>query len=299
MIPDFQTIMLPLLKLLSDKKDYHIRTITEKLADYFKLTDEEKRELLPSGQQYLFTNRVGWARTYLNKAGLLESPKRAVWRISKRGLDVLEQKPTKINVKFLKQFQEFNEFIKPKKHIVEKPKNAPETPEEVIENTYQELRTSLADELLKKVMELSPTFFERLVIELFVKMGYGGSIKEAGEAIGKSGDEGIDGIIKEDKLGLDIIYVQAKRWQPTSTVSRPEIQKFAGALQGKRAKKGIFIATSSFSKEATEYVKNIDPKIILIDGEQLAQLMIDYDIGVSRGSFYELKKIDTDYFSEE
>ena len=305
MIPDFQSIMLPLLNLLSDKNEWNIRTIVEKLAEHFNLTDEERRELLPSGRQPVFNNRVGWAKTYMKKAGLLDSPKRTTVVIAQRGLDVLSQNPLKINIKYLKQFPEFIEFVKPKK---DKSTNEKEnkhdeadiqTPDEIIENAYQEIRESLANELLAKVMELSPTFFERLVIELLVKMGYGGSIKEAGKAIGKSGDEGIDGTIKEDKLGLDIIYIQAKRWQSSNTVSRPEIQKFAGALQGKRAKKGIFISTSSFTKDAAEYVKTIDSKIILIDGKQLAQLMIDYDTGVSKGTNYEIKKIDTDYFSEE
>jgi len=304
MIPDFQAIMLPLLKLLSDKKEYHIRDITEKLADSFNLTEEERKEVISSGQ-YIFTNRVGWARTYLKKAGLLESPERAMYRITEQGLGVLNQNPAQINIKYLKQFPEFIAFTKSKKEKSDKgvkqveDTNDLQTPEEIIENAYQGIRSSLADELLNKVMELSPAFFERLVIELLVKMGYGGSIKEASAVIGKSGDEGIDGTIKEDKLGLDIIYIQAKRWQPGNTVSRPEIQKFVGALAGKSARKGIFITTTSFTKDATEYVEHLDTKVRLIDGEQLTDLMIDYDIGVSKGAIYEIKKIDTDYFSEE
>ena len=302
MIPDFQSMMLPLLQLFSDKKEHTLREAIDKLAEYFNLTDAERKELLSSGQQAVLDNRVGWARTYLKKAGLIESPRRAIFKITERGLDILKQKPLRIDIKYLKQFPEILEFIKPKTDIQGPETNLEtdtQTPEENIENAYQGIRISLANDLLNKVMDLSPSFFEKLVIELLVKMGYGGSIREAGRAIGKSGDEGIDGTLKEDKLGLDIIYIQAKRWQRGNAVSRPEIQKFVGALAGKGAKKGIFITTSSFTKEANEYVKHLDSKVILIDGEQLSNLMIDYDIGVSRNAVYEIKKIDTDYFTEE
>jgi len=201
----------------------------------------------------------------------------------------------------LKQYEEFVAFIgKPKKG--KEPKHTPEveedmTPEESLEYGYQRLQQDLSNELLSWVKQCSPGFFERLVVELLVKMGYGGSIRDAGEAIGKSGDEGLDGVIKEDRLGLDIIYIQAKRWE--GTVSRPEIQKFAGALQGRRAKKGIFITTSGFSKEALEYISKIDNKISLIDGHELVQLMIEHNLGVSTSAVYEIKKVDSDFFEEE
>lgn len=295
--------MLPLLRLVSDEQEYKFRDIIETLATQFNLSDDERRELLPSGQQPIFDNRVGWAKTYLKKAGLLDAPKRATIIITQRGLDVVKQNPKEINVRFLRQFPEFIEFQTTKRDISEVEQLPEEvntqTPEETLENAYQRIRKSLAQELINKVINLPPAFFERLVVELLVKMGYGGSIKDAGKAIGKSGDEGIDGSIKEDKLGLDIIYIQAKRWQPGNVVGRPEIHKFVGALAGQGAKKGIFITTSSFTKDAIEYVPRSEVKIVLIDGEQLANLMIDYNIGVTKVIGYDIKKIDSDYFSNE
>lgn len=294
--------MLPLLRKLSDKQEHKFRDLIDSLAVDFKLTDDELKELLPSGQQPIFDNRVGWARTYLKKAGLVDSPKRAVSTITQRGLDILKQDPKEINVAFLKQFPEFIEFQNLKRDDSEETETVEittQTPEENLETAYQRLRKSLAQELINRVISLPPAFFERLVVELLVKMGYGGSIKDAGKAIGKSGDEGIDGTIKEDKLGLDIIYIQAKRWQIGNVVGRPEIHKFVGALAGQGAKKGIFITTSNFTKEAIEYSPKNETKIVLIDGEQLAQLMIDYNIGVSTVNTYELKRIDNDYFGDE
>ena len=303
MIPDYQSLMLPLLQLVADKQEHKFRGALEDLAAHFKLTEEERKELLPSGQQPIFDNRVGWAKTYLKKAGLLDSPKRATIVITQRGLDVLNQRPSELNVRFLRQFPDFLEFQTLKRDISVENQRIEEvstqTPEETLENAYQKIRTSLAQELLNKVIELPPTFFERLVVELLVKMGYGGSIKDAGEAIGKSGDEGIDGKINEDKLGLDIIYIQAKRWQPGNNVGRKDIQSFVGALEGQRAMKGIFITTSSFAQLAKDYVQHINKKIVLIEGEQLANLMIDHDIGVTKSGSYDIKKIDGDYFSED
>lgn len=300
-IPDYQSIMFPLLRFVSDGNEHSLRDATEYLAEKLNLTEEERKELLPSGSQFTFSNRVTWARTYMNKASLLESTRRGYFRITQRGRDVLAQNITKINVKFLEQFPEFIEFrakrneLKEVTELVET--ESLQTPGELLETAYQKLRENLSEELLKIVRECSPAFFERLVIDLLVKMGYGGSRKEAGKAIGRSGDEGIDGIINEDRLGLDIIYIQAKRWQ--LPVGRPEIQKFAGALQGHRAKKGVFITTSTFTRDAEGYVAKIDSKIVLIDGEQLAQLMIDHNIGVALVTLYETKKIDTDYFIED
>lgn len=305
MIPDYQSVMLPLLRLVADGKEHRYRDLIEKLAAEFALTDEERKELLASGSQAVFDNRVGWAKTYLKKAGLLDSPKRATVVITDLGRQTLAKNPGQISAKYLRQFPAFLEFqnaARSGSETEEETANtaaSDQTPEESLDKAYQRIRKSLAAELLNRVVELSPAFFERLVVELLVKMGYGGSIKDAGRAIGKSGDEGIDGTIKEDRLGLDIIYIQAKRWKPGNVVGRPEIQKFVGALAGQGAKKGIFITTSSFTKDAWEYAPRNETKIVLIDGEQLAQLMIDFSLGCTTQQIYELKKIDSDYFGEE
>jgi restriction system protein len=276
--------------------------LRESLAQVFGLSSEEREDLLPSGTQPVFTNRVAWACIYLQRAGLLERPRRGRYRITERGGSVLKEKPGKIDIKYLQEFPEFIKFREIKKQEKEQPDGNDEeekvtSPEETLESAYQELKHNLATDIVQTLKDCSSQFFERLVIDVLLKMGYGGSRKEAGEAIGRAGDEGIDGIIKEDKLGLDIIYIQAKRWD--STVGRPEIQKFAGALQGQRARKGIFITTSDFSKDAIQYVNNIDSKIILIDGRRLAELMIEHNVGVSTVASYQIKKIDSDYFIEE
>jgi restriction system protein len=291
-IPDFQSIMLPLLQYAGDGKEHSLREAITSLADVFNLSDEEKKELLSSGQQAVFDNRVGWARTYLKKAGLLQDPKRGFFQITERGKEVLSQNPAEINLKFLNQFPAFIEFKTSKKdndksELIEINEIYETTPQESIEFGYQKIRKELELELLNRVKSCSPDFFERLVVDLLVKMGYGGSRRDAGRAIGKGGDGGIDGIIKEDKLGLDIVYIQAKRWDNT-VVGRPEIQKFVGALHGQRARKGVFITTSKFSQDAREYVSIIDSKIVLIDGQELAQLMIDNHVGVSTVSIYEI-----------
>lgn len=302
-IPDFQSVMLPLMQLVDNGKEHSLRETIEHLAQHFKLTESERKELLPSGRQAIFDNRVGWARTHLKKAGLLESPRRSIFQISERGIKLLETKPSSINVNLLKQFPEYLEFIgitasngAMEPVSVAEPANQ-DTPREVLEYAYQELRQTLAQDLLTKVKSCTPSFFEQLVVELLVKMGYGGSIKEAGQAVGKSGDEGIDGIIKEDRLGLDVIYIQAKRWN--DTVGRPEIQRFIGALAGQGAKKGIFITTSNFSEKAREFAPKNDTKIVLIDGKQLTQYMIDFNLGISVISEYQIKEIDSDYFEGE
>ena len=303
-IPDYQSIMFPLLKLVADGGEYKLTNLVDVLGSQFNLTEDERAELLPSGQTFLFGNRVGWARTYLKKAGIIDSPKRGIVTITARGKSVLRQKPQQLNVAFLRQFPEFLEFQGPKKQEIGEPDvysvlTPQQTPEETLEASYFSIRKALALDLIDKVVNLSPAFFEKLVVELLVRMGYGGSIKDAGKAVGKSGDEGIDGTIKEDKLGLDIIYIQAKRWKPGNIVGRPEIHKFIGALAGQGAKKGIFITTSSFTREALEYVPRNETKIVLIDGEQLAQLMIDYNLGVALQQTFEVKRIDNDYFSSE
>jgi restriction system protein len=293
--------MLPLLQFASDEQDHKVTEAVEALSDLFGLTPSERTALLPSGGQQIFHNRIGWARSYMKKAGLLDSPKRGLFRITERGLSVIAQKPDRIDVKFLEQFPEFIAFRESGKNdgSYSSPNNvspAEITPEETLELAYQNLRKEIAQEVLSRILSCSPTFFEHLVVELLVKMGYGGSRADAGERIGQSGDGSIDGIIKEDKLGLDVIYIQAKRWQ--GTVGRPEIQKFVGALQGQRARKGVFITTSSFTSDAIDYAGKIDTKVVLIDGKMLSGLMIDFDVGVSASATYVIKKIDSDYFEE-
>lgn len=303
-VPDFQSIMLPFLKFSNDGSEHTSREAVEKLSDVFKLTAADREELLPSGTQRIFDNRVAWTKTHLLKAGLIESPRRSYFKITERGHNVLEQNLPKINMSFLKQFPEYVEFQTPKR-TDDSPngsaaidESSTQTPDEILDSTYQSIRKDLAQELLNKIVAMSPLFFEGLVVKLLVKMGYGGSIKDAGKAIGKSGDEGIDGTIKEDKLGLDVIYIQAKKWTPGNVVGRPELHKFVGALAGQGAKKGVFITTSSFTKEAREYVPRNETKIVLIDGEELAQLMIDYNLGVSVQQIYEIKRMDNDFFDE-
>jgi restriction system protein len=299
-IPDYQAIMLPLLKFAGDKQEHSLREATNVLADYFKLTEKEKNELLPSGGEGRFYNRVSWARTYLKKADLVNYPRRGFFSITLRGIKLLSEHPENINAKFLEKYEEFIQFIeiKNKKNSDKSSeKEILETPEEILESAHQKLQENLSLEILESIKKCSPYFFESLVVDLLVSMGYGGSRKEAGQAVGKSGDEGIDGIINEDRLGLDVIYIQAKRWD--NVVGRPEIQKFAGALQGQRAKKGIFITTSDFSQGVIDYVARIDSKIILINGNRLTELMIEHNVGVTPIAKYEVKRIDSDYFIED
>jgi restriction system protein len=300
-IPDFQSVMLPLLRFSSDQNEHSLQDTVDSLAIEFRLTPDERQELLPSGKQARFDNRVAWARSYFKQAGLVENTRRGYFKISKRGLDLLATRPDKINKKTLEQYPEFLDFQNLRHDVIETDKPAEEqekqTPEESLENAYKMLSDGLAGEIIQRVKTCSPLFFERLVVELLLAMGYGGTRADAGRAIGQSGDGGIDGIIDEDRLGLDAIYIQAKRWE--GTVGRPEIQKFVGALQGQRAHKGVFITTSDFSKEAQEYVKNISNKVVLINGFSLARLMIENNVGVSVAATYAVKKIDSDYFVDE
>lgn len=305
MIPDFQAIMLPLLRIMNDGETRSTHDVVNLLSKEFKLTEAELNELVPSGQQKVFINRVSWTKSYLKMAKLIEPTKKSYFKITEKGKEILKQFPNELNLKILKQLPDFQKHQGYRNEIQNtninalpfKEENLLDTPEEQIESGYQKILTSLKEEVLSKLKGVDPYFFERIVVELLVKMGYGGSIQDAGKAIGKSGDEGIDGIIKEDKLGLDVIYIQAKRWE--GVIGRPEIQKFVGALAGQRAKKGVFITTSYFTKEALEYAGHMDTKIILIDGETLAQYMIDYNLGVSTQNIYEIKKIDSDYFEED
>lgn len=305
-VPDYQSVMLPLLKFAEERKtEISTDDAVEALATSLGLTEDDLKEMLPSGLQRTFVNRVGWATTYMKKANLLESTRRGYYRITPRGQELLRKKPAIINVKTLKQYPEFLEFQKLKgTRSGEKTTTAKEsldastaTPSEALEAAYENLRDELIDELLTKLKQSSPSFFERIVVELLVKMGYGGSRADAGKAIGKSGDGGIDGIIKEDKLGLDVVYIQAKRWD-NNPVGRPDVMQFAGALQAQKANKGIFITTSRFTEDARGYVSQIGSKIVLIDGERLSHLMVEHDVGVSTVSLYPVKKIDTDYFDE-
>jgi len=302
-IPDYQTCMLPLLRIAEDGKEHRVVDAVNIIADQYNLSPEERQELLPSGKQLIISNRVGWARTYLKQAGLLRDPKRSYFQITDRGREVLKKNPKEVNRKSLEQFKEFRDFQTKTRTSTQKVDESSDdavssvTPDEALDEGYQKLIADLADQVLERILSCTPSFFERLVVELLVKMGYGGSLKEAAHIVGKSGDGGIDGIINEDKLGLDVIYIQAKRWE--GVVGRPEIQKFAGALLGKKARRGIFITTSSFTRDATDYVENLETKIILINGERLADLMIEYNLGVSVRQTYEIKQVDSDYFSEE
>lgn len=304
-IPDYQTLMLPVLQLAADEKVHKFSHAVEALAERFKLTEEERGELLPSGSQAVFNNRVGWARSYLKQAGLLASPRRGFFTITPLGKELLASNPGRIDAAALERYPQFQDFKNRRRdrteaihaELLPSHLESSETPEDALASAYQSLRKVLEEELLGMIKESSPSFFERLVIDLLVKMGYGGNRQDAARAIGKSGDGGIDGIINEDRLGLDVIYIQAKRWE--GVVGRPEIQKFAGALQGQRARKGVFITTSSFTREAQDFASIIDTKIILIDGAQLSRLMVEYNVGVSTVGQYEVKKIDSDYFDNE
>lgn len=300
-IPDFQTLMLPVLDVLKDGKEYPFKYVVDSLAKRYQLGSEELAEMLPSRRAPKFYNRVAWAKFYLKKAGLVSQTKRSFLSITAAGLQAIKSNPERVDLKYLDQIPEYREFkdsSSDKLNLTEIVDNqSTETPEEILEASYQKLSAALATELLDTVKSSTPQFFERLVVELLLAMGYGGTRAEAGRAIGQSGDGGIDGIIDEDRLGLDSIYIQAKRWE--GVVGRPEIQKFVGALQGQRAHKGVFITTSDFTKEAQEYVKNINNKVVLVNGLSLARLMIENDIGVSIDATYAVKKIDSDYFTEE
>lgn len=296
-IPDYQHLMTPLLGVARDGKEHTLGDAIEQIALQLKLSDQDKKESLPSGRQARFDNRVGWARTYLKKAGLLESTGRGRFRITKRGLDVLKDHATDLNSRFLTRFSEFNEFQAATRTQKGEEASGSQTPEETLELGYQRLKQALAQDLLERVKKSPPEFFEQLVVDLLVAMGYGGSKKDAGQAVGGSRDGGVDGTIKEDKLGLDVVYIQAKRWR--DNVGRPTVQAFAGSLDGVRAKKGVLITTSRFSDDAKKYADRIEKRIVLIDGEQLAQLMIDHGIGVTEVASYTVKRTDLDYFGEE
>ncbi|MFA6808740.1 MAG: restriction endonuclease [Eubacteriales bacterium] len=304
-MPKYHEFMKPILALLKDNQIHKRVEMYEILSKQFRLTEIELQERLPSGKQLVYKNRIGWALTYLKKAKVIESPARASYKITELGHQVLEEDTEIIDEKYLKKFESFQEFIQgSSKHspfdhhvsVIE----SDESPQDLLDRAYKTIANTLADDLLNEIMNQSPDFFETLVVDLLVYMGYGGNEIENGQVIGKSGDEGIDGVIKEDKLGFDKIYIQAKRWDTEKTVGRPEIQKFVGALTGQGATKGAFITTANFTNEAKKYVsKQHACKIVLIDGKTLATLMIKHGLGVSVENTYLIKKIDTDYFNGE
>ena len=306
-IPDFQTLMLPILRIAADGREHSLADVIDALADEFGLTVAERGERLPSGRQTRLANRVGWAKTYLKKTHIVEDTARGRFRITDRGRTVLRDPPEKITLQYLDRFPELAEFRRSAQPEPDDDRRVPSatpshgdgdtTPEEALEASYLGLRHKLAEELLERIKACPPSFFEQLVIDLLVAMGYGGSRQDAGKAVGQTGDGGIDGIIKEDRLGLDAIYLQAKRWD--STVGRPVVQAFAGSLEGHRARKGVLITTGTFSREAKEYVSLIEKKIVLIDGDELAQLMITHGVGVTEVASYVVKRVDLDYFGGE
>ena len=301
-VPKFYEFFMPVIKCLQAGQSMHVRDIRSACFQDMQLSAADLAQMLPSEKQPTVVNRIHWALQYLKKAGLITSPQRAIYQITDLGCKAY-QNGDHVDLKYLEQFPAFVAFHQTKAKPSDVPLVIePVTPVESFEEAYEKIRRDLADEVIAAVMRGSPTFFEHLVVDLLLKIGYGGAFEDAGIVTRPSGDGGIDGIIREDKLGFNSIYIQAKRWQPEQTVGRPEIQKFAGALLGQGASKGLFITTAHFSSEAKKYADSISSptsKIVLIDGEQLAQLMITYNVGVAVQSTYEIKRIDSDYFEED
>lgn len=300
-IPDFQSLMLPLLQLAADKEEHTLAGSVDALADRFKLTPDERARLNAAGRARTFYNRVAWAATYLRAGMLMESTGRGRFRITERGTAVLASPPQRIDIPYLMRFEEFRATRTAQGKAVPSvgPAESPaaQTPEELFESSFQSIRASIEAELLIRAKVASPAFFEQLVVDLLVAMGYGGSQADAGRAIGQSGDGGIDGVIKEDRLGLDTIYLQAKRWE--GKVGRPVVQAFVGSLAGQHARRGVLITTSDFSGEARRYVEGIEHRIILVDGAELARLMFEFGVGVTPvGLPYVLKRVDLDFFDD-
>ncbi len=299
-VPTYEELMLPILRLAANREEHRYAAALTSVCNSMGLTDSDRNETIPSGQTRVY-NRFGWAITHLSQARLLEKPGRGRFKITERGLDLLKEELDRVDNNVLSRFPEFLEFRARRKATVTGSGSSNtlellDTPEERLDDAYQELRAALASDLLDRVLAASPKFFEHLVIDLLVAMGYGGSRADAAQVAGRPGDGGIDGTIKEDKLGLDIIYVQAKRWE--GTVGRPAIQSFVGSLDGEKAVKGVFITTSTFSEDAREYVRRVQKKIVLIDGTQLAQLMIDHGVGVTVAKQITVCRPDSDYFEE-
>lgn len=301
-IPKYYETYRPFLECLKDGQQHAYKNIKDYIASAMSISEEERKIMLPSGKQAIFDNRIGWARTYLKKAELIDCPSRAVFVITPEGERALKEAPVELNDDYLSRYPSFRIFKNPNAVIddvvvITQPAG---TPQDVLDQAFAEMNASLADELLAEIMKQSPSFFENLVVELLTKMGYGGSLSNSGIVTGQSGDEGIDGIIREDKLGFSHIYIQAKRWEPKRTAGRPEIQKFVGALAGQGATKGLFITTAKFTKEAIAYAeKQHTTKVVLVDGDLLTKLMIDHNLGVSPYTAYEIKKLDTDFFTDE
>lgn len=306
--PSYQNLMLPVLRALEAAgTEIHHRDCAARTADTLALTEEQRNATLPSGNQTYLHNRVGWAAWYMQQAGLVEKVRRGYWKITAEGQKLLGTHPTSINKSVLSQYPRFVERIRRKSDegetngeagsdaaAVKAPEASEVTPDEQIEQAYQQLNRTLASDLRDQMAKMDPFRFEQLVVDLLFAMGYGGSREEAASVTRKTNDEGIDGIINEDRLGLDVIYIQAKRWQ--GTVGRVELQNFVGALAGKQAHKGVFITTSEFNNNAVEYARAVPQKIILIDGVRLADLMIEHNIGVTTVRTVALKRIDSDYF---
>lgn len=302
-IPKYDEMYRVFLECLADMQQHKSKELRDIIAARLSVSDAERQERLPSGQQALFDNRVGWTRTYLKKAGLITSPQRGVYQLTQQGKQVLDSNPTVIDNSFLEQFESFRQFMhaepKPTKHIATDSQDG-QSPQDTFDLAYQKINHALADDLLTEIMKQSPAFFEKMVVQLLENMGYGGSVENAGLVVGQTGDEGIDGIIREGKLGFSLIYIQAKRWDRTTSIGRPEIQKFVGALAGQGANKGLFITTAQFTKEAREYAKKQHTtKVVLVDGESLAKLMIEYNLGVSTEAVYQIKRLDSDFFSDD
>lgn len=304
-IPKYDEMYRELLEILADLQVHRSGEIRNQIASKFHVSDAERRELLPSGRQAVFHNRVGWGCTYLKKAGLIESPARGAFRLTPLGKQALANAPQRIDNQYLSQFDSFRKFLQPDDTAAaaepsESVPDSGQSPQDVLDTAYQQIQAALSDDLLGEIMGQSPSFFEHLVVKLLERMGYGGSLSDAGVVVGQSGDEGIDGIIREDKLGFDMIYIQAKRWDPDKGIGRPEIQKFVGALVGQGAGKGLFITTAQFTREAREYAqKQHTTKVVLVDGQMLAKLMIEYNVGVSTEITYEIKRLDRDFFVDD
>lgn len=304
-IPDYQTLMLPVLHVAAEGET-RVPKAADKIANQLGLSEEEREQLLPSGKQGLLHNRIHWAKFYMSKAGLIDSPSRGVFVASETGRALLAQRPARIDVDLLKSYPAFMEFYDKsnsngsvQQDVAQLQSAASDaTPEEQIDAAHAVLTKALKADLLARVHEQTPTFFEHLIVELLVAMGYGGSHESAARRLGKSGDGGIDGIVDEDRLGLDRIYVQAKRYDPEQTIGRPAIQGFVGSLVGFGATKGVFVATCSFSKQARDYVENLQQRVILIDGDRLAELMIEFGIGVRISRAIQVKRLDEDFFAD-
>lgn len=304
-VPDFQSFMLPMLRIAADGREHSLSSLRDRLQMDMNLASQDLAERLPSGTQSRYSNRVAWSSAYLTKAGALKRIQRGVVAITDRGKELLAENHSRITTSLLDRYPEFRAFRKRTPGSLEK-RDTPsakdndslQTPQEQLESSYIELRESLASQVLDAVKKSSPAFFEWLVVKLLVAMGYGGSLEDAGNAVGKAGDDGIDGIIKEDKLGLDVVYIQAKRWTDTP-VGRPAIQAFVGSLEGRRARKGVMITTSSFSQDAKDYIRRIEKKIVLVDGKQLVDLMIEHNVGVVVAETYQVKRLEESFFDEE